>query len=156
LAIRPRHGAAGDDGGVVDRGGECRGNEAGIAAPTDPNYSASRLSVTVTGLPTEGTVLLADGVTAITNGEILTIAQLTGLEFKPTAEAFGQSSTFAYTVADPNGNKALGTATLALGPDPMPPATTAASLTDAGNAAADRDRHRVADRPKLRRLTTSP
>jgi hypothetical protein len=50
----------------------------GIAAPTDPKYSASQLSVTVTGLPTDGTVLLSDGVTAVTSGEILTIAQLTG------------------------------------------------------------------------------
>ena len=39
----------------------------GIAAPTDPNYSASQLVVKVTGLPTDGTVLLSDGVTAVSN-----------------------------------------------------------------------------------------
>src|SRR5260221_7935438 len=68
----------------------------GIAAPTDPNYSALQLSIKVTGLPADGTVLLSDGVTQATSGEILTVAQLTGLMFKPTAGIFGQSSTFTY------------------------------------------------------------
>src|SRR5207247_46031 len=64
----------------------------GIPAPTDPNYSTSQLSVTVTGLPTDGTVLLSDGVTAVTAGEALTVAQLTSLMFRPTAGLAGQSS----------------------------------------------------------------
>src|SRR5580704_61688 len=68
----------------------------GIAAPTDPNYAAAQLSVTVTELPTDGTVLLADGVTPGTAGEILTIARLTGLMFKPASGSFAQSSSFTY------------------------------------------------------------
>ncbi|HET9849835.1 MAG TPA: hypothetical protein VFR68_14925, partial [Candidatus Dormibacteraeota bacterium] len=108
----------------------------GIAAPTDPNYSATQLSVLVTGLPTDGTVLLSDGVTTVANGETLTIAQLTGLMFKPAAGAFGTSSTFTYKVTDPSGLSSSGTATLALGPDTMPPVTTPATLTVAGNSAA--------------------
>jgi hypothetical protein len=108
----------------------------GIAASTDPNYSASQLTVTLTELPTDGTVLLSDGATAVTEGEILTVAQLMGLMVKPTAGVSGESSSFAYSVSDPSGNKALGTATLALGPDKMPPPTMAASLTVAGSAAA--------------------
>ena len=45
----------------------------GIAAPSDSQYSAAQLSVTVTALPTDGTVLLADGVTPVTAGETLTV-----------------------------------------------------------------------------------
>ncbi len=109
----------------------------GIAAPTDINYTASQLSVTVTGaLPTDGTVYLADGVTAVTSGEILTVAQLTGLKFAPTSGVFSKSSTFNYSVSDPSGLSASGSATLAIGPDTTPPVTTAASLTVAQNAAA--------------------
>ena len=91
----------------------------GIVAPTDPNYSASQLIVTVTGLPTDGTVYLADGTTAMTNGKQLTVAQLTGLTFKPTAAA-GQSSTFSYTVSDPSGMSASGTATVAIRTSTVP------------------------------------
>jgi hypothetical protein len=107
----------------------------GIKAPNDPNYTASQLSVTVTGLPTDGTVSLANG-TAVTSGEPLTVAQLTGLMFQPTAGVFGQSSTFSYKVTDPSGLSATGAATLAIGPDTTPPVTTAATLTVAENAAA--------------------
>src|SRR5216683_2682909 len=109
----------------------------GIAAPTDANYAASQLSVTVTGtLPSDGTVYLADGVTAVTSGETLTVAQLTGLTFKPSSGVFSQSSTFSYTVTDPGGLSASGSATVAIGPDTTPPVTNAASLTVAENAAA--------------------
>ena len=108
----------------------------GILAPTDPNYSATQLTVTVKGLPTDGTVYLADGTTTVTNGEKLSVAQLTGLTFKPAAGQFSQSSTFSYTVTDPAGLSAAGSATLAIGPQTTAPTTTAASLTVAENAAA--------------------
>ena len=36
----------------------------GLVAPVDTGYSGSQLTITVTGLPTDGTVLLADGVSA--------------------------------------------------------------------------------------------
>jgi hypothetical protein len=36
-------------------------------------------------VPGDGTMLLADGITAVSVGETLTIAQLTGLEFKADA-----------------------------------------------------------------------
>src|SRR5258708_755354 len=83
----------------------------GIVAPTDPNYSATQLTVTMNGLPSDGTVYLADGTTAVTVGETLTVAQLTGLTFKPTTGAFSQSSSFSYTVTDPAGLSAAGSAT---------------------------------------------
>jgi hypothetical protein len=107
----------------------------GIAAPTDPNYTASQLSIRVSGLPSDGTVLLSDGITQVTTDESLTVAQLTGLMFKPTAGAFGKSSTFTYTVNDPSGLSATGIASLAIGADTTPPSTSSALLTVAENAA---------------------
>jgi hypothetical protein len=41
----------------------------GIVAPSDANYAASQLSVMVTALPTDGTVLLSNGTTPVTVGE---------------------------------------------------------------------------------------
>ncbi len=108
----------------------------GLVAPTDTQYSASQLTITVTGLPTDGTVLLADGVTKVYVGEILTVDQLTGLEFLAAPGVFGQTSKLSYTVTDPSGTRASGSAALAIGPDTTPPVTTAASLTVAENAAA--------------------
>lgn len=108
----------------------------GIVAPGDPNYSASQLSIKVTGLPTDGAVFLSDGTTAVVSGQSLSVAQLTGLKFKPLAGAFGATSTFSYTVTDPSGLSTAGTATLAIGPDTIPPSTTLASLTVAGNSGA--------------------
>ncbi|GAN76151.1 DUF4082 domain-containing protein [Acidisphaera rubrifaciens] len=91
----------------------------GIQTPSDGGYAATALSVTVTALPNNGTVLLADGKTAVTVGETLTVAQLTGLEFAPTRDNTGKSSTFAYTVSDPAGHTAAGSVTLVTGPNPI-------------------------------------
>jgi hypothetical protein len=68
------------------------------------------LTVTVSSLPTDGTV--ASGGTAVSIGQLLSVAQLTALTFTPTANTFGQSSAFGYTVADAAGNSASGSATL--------------------------------------------
>ncbi len=76
----------------------------GIAAPTDPNFTADQLTIAVNTLPTDGTITLADGVTPVTTGETLTVAQLTGLLFAGSAGMSGRSSSFAYTVNDPAGN----------------------------------------------------
>src|SRR5260221_10008966 len=86
----------------------------GITAPTDPNYPDSQLTVIVTDVPTDGTILLADGVTPIRDGETLTVAQLTGLLFQPTESALGVSSTFTYIAEDPSGASSTGSATLAI------------------------------------------
>src|SRR5438270_854916 len=97
-----------------------------IPAPTSSQYPTSKLTITVAALPGDGTVLLSDGVPAVTDGQVLTVPQLTGLEFKPTPWTFGQSSTFSYSVTDPSGLSATGTATLAVAADVL--LTTAASL----------------------------
>ena len=110
-----------------------------IPAPVDTKYSASQLAVTVKALPTDGSIYLADGTTAVTVGEKLTVAQLTGLTFKPTTGDFSLSSSLSYKVTDPSGASATGSATLAIGPAttaPTAPTTTPASLTVAENAAA--------------------
>ena len=63
-----------------------------IASPTDTNFASSALVVTVTALPSDGTVLLADGITPVYVGEVLTVAQLIGLRFRPTLNSFGSVS----------------------------------------------------------------
>src|SRR5581483_11766592 len=88
----------------------------GIKAPTDSLYSATQLTVTMNGLPSDGSVFLADGTTAVTAGEKLSVAQLTGLMFKPTTGQSSVSSSFNYTVTDPSGLSATGSAALAIAP----------------------------------------
>src|SRR5260370_25614522 len=92
----------------------------GIVAPTDTGYAAQKLTITVTSLQSDGSVLLSDGVTFVTIGMKLTVAQLTALLFKPSLGVFGQSSTFTYKVTDPSGTSALGSAALSIGPAPPP------------------------------------
>ena len=58
-----------------------------ITTPTDAAFDTSDLAVTVTGLPTDGSVDLSDGVTPVTLDEALTVSQLTGLTFTPTPDA---------------------------------------------------------------------
>ena len=108
----------------------------GIAAPTDPNYDAGQLTITVASLPADGLLTLADGSTAVTAGQTLTAAQLTGLLFTPTPGASSASGTFDYKVADPAGNTGAGSATVVIGP--APPATLAlAAASDSGLAGDD-------------------
>src|SRR5260370_15917317 len=86
------------------------GKKIGIATPVDTTlnpatgqpYPEADLTVIVTGLPTDGTVNLSDGVTPVINGEFLSALELTGLTFaaNPGATA-GTSSTFTYTAMDP-------------------------------------------------------
>jgi len=106
----------------------------GIVTPVDSRYSASQLTVTVKALPTDGRIYLADGTTAVTVGEKLSVTQLTGLTFKPAAGLFSKSSSFNYKVTDPSGAIATGSATLAIGAGTASVATKATSLTVAENA----------------------
>ena len=68
----------------------------GIVAPVDSQYPASALRVLVTGLPSDGTVYLADRVTPVLPNELLTVAELSGLTFAGGSNASGQSATFTY------------------------------------------------------------
>src|ERR1043166_1090843 len=106
----------------------------GILAPSDSVYPTAKLTITVTALPTDGTIYLSDGVTAVHVGQKLTVAQLTTLLFKAKPGLFGTSSTFIYTVTDPSGTTAKGTATLSIAPNSLPPITSLSALTVAENA----------------------
>ena len=72
-----------------------------IAFPesSDTDFVSSALLVAVTALPSDGMVVLADGITQVTLGETLTVAQLIGLKFRPTLDSFGTTSTFAFSVS---------------------------------------------------------
>ena len=104
-----------------------------IPPPNDTIYSISHLIITVRALPTDGTIFLADGVTKVSVGEMLTVAQLAGLEFVAAEGLFGVSSTFAYSVTDPSGASARGAANITIAADSLPPVTTPVSLTVAEN-----------------------
>ena len=72
----------------------------GISTPTDADGDS--LTVTVTGLPTGGTLTTADG-TEVTNNMALTISQLTGLIFTPDANLNDSNTdfgSFTYSVSD--------------------------------------------------------
>ncbi|QLI81393.1 retention module-containing protein [Chitinibacter fontanus] len=70
-----------------------------IVAPVDPDGDA--MTVTITGLPTQGSVLLADG-TPVSNGMTLTISQLTSLNYlmPPGITANVNVGQFTYSVND--------------------------------------------------------
>ena len=107
----------------------------GISAPTDANFSSSSLSVKITALPTNGTVFLSDGTTAVSAGQTLTVAQLTGLKFKSAATGAGKISSLSYTVSDPAGKSLAGSALLVVGPN-TPPVVASTQLTVAANSGA--------------------
>ncbi|GAC1033511.1 retention module-containing protein [Pseudomonas sp. No.21] len=106
---------------------ESIGTDLGLKAPSD--VDGDSLTITVTGLPTVGTVTLADG-TAVTNGQNLTSAQLQGLKYNAPADySAGQAvGSFTYSVND-------GTVTVsgqvALGVNPVndAPVADSANLT---------------------------
>jgi len=98
----------------------------GIAAPTDADGDA--LTVTVTGLPSGGTIRLADG-TAVTADQSLTLAQLAALTFTPAAGAAGDAGVFAYIVGDGRGSSDGQTVALQVKAAP-PPVTPSDQVVD--------------------------
>jgi len=71
-----------------------------ISAPSDAD--GDNLTITVTAVPTGGTLTLADG-TEVTVNSTLTVSQLTGLVFTPDANLNDDTTTFGaftYTVSD--------------------------------------------------------
>ena len=70
-----------------------------IAAPIDVDGDV--LTITVTGLPSLGTVFLADGVTPVTNNQTLTVAELTSLVYDaPSTFTVPTAGDFTYDVFD--------------------------------------------------------
>jgi hypothetical protein len=77
------------------------GKALNIAVPSEARSNS--VTVQVTELPTNGTVVLADGSTPISVGQILTFKQLSGLRFKPNPGAIPQSSLFRWNETTPGG-----------------------------------------------------
>ncbi|WP_395690903.1 tandem-95 repeat protein [Piscinibacter sp.] len=104
----------------------------GLTAPTDVDGNA--LTITVTGLPAVGTVTLADG-TPVTNGQVLTAAQLTGLQFDAPADlAAATTASFSYSVSDGTVTVNAGT-TINVTPVNDVPVAQASAFTVAEDAA---------------------
>jgi len=72
----------------------------GIAAPTD--VDGDTLSVTINSLPTSGTVALAGGA-AVSAGQVIGVADLTGLKFSAGSSAGDSNSALSYSVSDGKG-----------------------------------------------------
>ena len=78
---------------------ESTGTPLGLAAPSDAD--GDPLTATVTGLPTLGTVFLADGTTPVNVSDTLTVAQLTSLVYDaPTDYIAGDPGDFTYDITD--------------------------------------------------------
>jgi VCBS repeat-containing protein len=79
----------------------------GIATPTDAD--GDTMTITVTGLPTQGSVMTADGTT-VTNGQTLTISQLTGLQYvlQPGISSDINAGHLKYSVNDGHGATTVG------------------------------------------------
>lgn len=81
--------------------------------------SAGNSRVTITELPSNGTVLLSDGTTVVGQGRVLSAAQLDGLMFTPAAGACGKISILQYRLADLE-SAVTGGVLLVVGPDAPP------------------------------------
>ena len=68
--------------------------------------------ITIQQLPANGTLLLADGVTAVGAGQTLTAAQAAGLLYRPDPNAFGSTSITFTAIDDQGANSAPATWTL--------------------------------------------
>jgi hypothetical protein len=80
-----------------------RATSLGTATPLDKNYVPSDLSMTVTALPPNGTVLLADGSTPVRPRQVLTLAQLEALKFRPALSSTAGSQAFGFSTTNPAG-----------------------------------------------------
>ena len=79
-----------------------------------PFGSVADNTVIITELPTNGSVFLVDGMTAVVCGQAVTVSQLCGLTFRPAANAVGQISLLRYRGSD---QELVGEVLLVVGPD---------------------------------------
>jgi hypothetical protein len=75
--------------------------------------------VEITELPSNGTVRLADGTTAV-RGQTLSFAELNGLTFAPAADACGKISILQYRTGGPAETAVTGGVLVVVGPDALP------------------------------------
>ena len=81
------------------------------------------VSVTVTSVPTGGTLLLADGITVVSAGQTLTPAQAAGLLFQPAVDFAGQAA-ITFFVTDNQGSTSNGASVSLNVVDTTPPPPT--------------------------------
>src|SRR5205085_12089801 len=81
----------------------------GIATPNQ-QYQQYEYSATITSLPSNGTVIDSFDGSTVTLGETFSGYHLASLEFRPTSGHGPQSSTLTYTITDPSGASASGSA----------------------------------------------
>jgi hypothetical protein len=100
-----------------------------ITAPTD--VDGNTLTITVTSVPNtvKGDVRLSGGGAVVASGQVLTSAELTGLEFDPALNANGAAGAFSYSVTDGNGGSASQTVTLVITPVNDDPVATGESYS---------------------------
>ncbi|HYQ03073.1 MAG TPA: Ig-like domain-containing protein [Polyangiaceae bacterium] len=93
---------------------DAAGSTLGITQPTDADTVAGSLNALVQKIPqtSQATLYLADGVTPVSVGQTLTMAQLTALKISGAADFNGAADPFVYVVSDPQGNVSAGTASL--------------------------------------------
>lgn len=103
-------------------------------AATDADGTIASYTVSTLPLPAQGTLFLADGVTAVTAGQVLTPAQAAGLRFDPSG-TFTGNSTFTFTATDNNGavDATPATFTIPVGNNP-PTAVDTTTAAIPGNA----------------------
>ncbi len=106
-----------------------------INPPVDADGDA--FSITVIDVPDAavGTVYLADGTTPVIGGMTLTPTELSGLLFRPAADANGTAGSFSYIVDDGHGGSDSQTLTLNVTPvNDMPVAVADAVATNEDTA----------------------
>ena len=92
----------------------------------------------MTGLPTVGTITLADG-TPVTNGQVLTAAQLAGLQFDAPADQLTATTTsFTYSVSGSGTTTVNAGTTINVTPVNDAPVASGSTITVAGNQSTRR------------------
>ncbi len=99
IMVTPENDPPVADSNAITAAEESTDTPLGLMAPSDLDGDA--LTITVTGLPTLGTVTLADG-TVVNNGDQLSEAQLLGLVYDAPADyvAGDDAGDFTYSVSD--------------------------------------------------------
>jgi hypothetical protein len=78
----------------------------GIQICADAVSAPSKSYAIITELPSNGTVLLADGETSVVQGQTLTAAQLRRLRFRPAVAAVGRISNLGFLMVHASGSAA--------------------------------------------------
>ena len=81
-----------------------------------PVGSGAQTPIAITELPSNGTVYLANGVSAVARGQMITAAQLCGLTFRPAYDAIGQISLLRFSSLD-QAQALTGEVLVVVGPD---------------------------------------